>query len=98
MIIANGMLLNETVFRSRSSEKIMSMINQENFTAFILTRIVSQKSMYSVFNYLIFSEKIVSPICNSKMGECPVHLKVPEQKNQMSLTLVVVYLPQLIIG
>lgn len=37
VIIANRMVLNETVFGFRSSEK-MSVINQENFTAFILTK------------------------------------------------------------
>lgn len=38
VIIANRIVLNETMFGSRSSEKMMSITNQESFTAFILTR------------------------------------------------------------
>lgn len=38
MNVANRMVLKGTVFGSRSSEKIINMINQENFTAFILTK------------------------------------------------------------
>lgn len=38
VIIANRMVLNETLFGFRSSEKIMSVINQENVTALILTK------------------------------------------------------------
>lgn len=92
-IIENKMFFNETVFGFRSSEKIMSVISQENFTAFILTReFYSKKACITYF----FQKEIVSPICNSRMAECPVYLKVPEQKNQMSLTLAVTYPPQFI--
>lgn len=91
VIIANRMVLNETMFRSRSSEKVMSIINEENFTAFILTRELYSKK--ACIQYLItFFRKIVSPICNSRMGECPVHLKVPEQKIRCHLPLLLLTL------
>lgn len=86
VIVASRMVLNETAFGSRSLRKTMSIINQENFTAFILTRdFFSKKACVQTLNYLVFFRKIVSPVCNSRIGECPVHLKVPEQKTRCHL-------------